>query len=203
MGLPGFVLDTISVTCTLRSMDLNTLRTAVTDGQSYEYLLFYGHTPSADGRVGSQCLSQWYGAGFELEGVYYATAEHRMMAGKAEVFGDAEMRERIIAASGPAEAKQLGRQVRNFDDRTWKARRFEIVVEASIAKFGQNAPLGEFLLGTEDKVLVEASPRDRIWGIGMGRNNPDATNPLLWRGQNLLGFALMKARDVLRERAGT
>lgn len=172
------------------------------EGRRFDYLLFYGHKPRNDGSVGAECLSQWYGAGFELDGTRYPTAEHRMMAGKAEVFGDDEMRERIIAASGPAEAKQLGRKVRDFDDKTWKARRFDIVVEANIAKFAQNAALCGFLLGTGDQVLVEAAPRDRIWGIGMGRNNADARDPRQWRGQNLLGFALMKARAALREQEG-
>lgn len=178
-------------------MNLQTLRDAVENGRTFSYLLFYGHKARTDGTVNSECLSQWYGAGFEIDGVRYATAEHRMMAGKAEVFGDDEMRAQIIDASGPSEAKKLGRQVRNFDDATWKQRRSEIVIEANVAKFGQNEALRAFLLGTGDQILVEAAPRDRIWGIGMGKNNPDARDPRNWRGQNLLGFALMEVRSIL------
>lgn len=180
-------------------MTLQDLRSEVAAGATFDYLLFYGHTPRDDGEVGAECLSQWYGAGFEVAGVHYSTAEHFMMAGKARLFGDGEMLAEILAASGPADAKKLGRKVRDFDDRAWKEARFGIVVEASVAKFGQNPALGGFLLGTGDQVLVEAAPRDRIWGIGMGRNNPAARDPNAWRGQNLLGFALMEARTRLRQ----
>lgn len=176
---------------------LESLRAAVTDGQQFGYLLFYGHKPRPDGTVGSECLSQWYGAGFEIEGVHYPTAEHYMMAGKAVLFEDDEMLEQIVAASGPSEAKKLGRKVRGFDDKVWKQNRFDIVVRGNVAKFDQNAELRAFLLGTGDQVLVEAAPRDRIWGIGMGKNNPEARDPRAWRGQNLLGFALMRARAEL------
>ena len=181
-------------------MELESLRKAVEDGCKFSYLLFYGHAPRADGTVGAECLSQWYGAGFEIDGVRYPTAEHRMMAGKAELFGDDEMRARILAASGPSEAKKLGRQVRNFDDRAWKRARFDIVIAANVAKFGQNEALGAYLGSTGDQVLVEAAPRDRVWGIGMGRSNTDALDPRTWRGQNLLGFALMEARAILMAR---
>jgi len=72
------------------------------------------------------------------------------------------------------------------------------VVAGNIAKFGQNQPLREHLLGSDDAILVEAAPRDRIWGIGVSRENPAVHDPLLWRGCNLLGFALVKVRAVLR-----
>ncbi|MCA9623900.1 MAG: NADAR family protein, partial [Myxococcales bacterium] len=88
-------------------------------------------------------------------------------------------------------------RVRDFDEETWKGARFEIVVAGSVAKFSQNVGLGRFLVGTAPRVLVEASPRDRIWGIGMGAKNADARRPERWRGLNLLGFALMKARARL------
>jgi ribA/ribD-fused uncharacterized protein len=178
--------------------DLMTLREAALKGQRFDYLLFYGHKPRTDGTVGSECLSQWYGAGFSLDGVRYATAEHFMMAGKARLFGDDEMLAEIVDAAGPSEAKKLGRQVRNFDDKVWKQSRFDIVVAGSKAKFEQNDSLREYLLSTGDRVLVEAAPRDRIWGIGMGKANPAAQNPKSWRGQNLLGFALMRARAAIR-----
>jgi ribA/ribD-fused uncharacterized protein len=87
--------------------------------------------------------------------------------------------------------------VRGFDETVWTARRFELVVAGNIAKFGQDPALRAFLLGTANRVLVEASPRDRIWGIGLSAANERATVPSEWRGLNLLGFALMQAREQL------
>ncbi|MCB9765483.1 MAG: NADAR family protein [Alphaproteobacteria bacterium] len=179
-------------------MNLYDLRDAVNAGQSFDYLLFWGHRPSKDGRIHSSCLSQWWPARFVVDGVAYATAEHFMMAGKARLFGDDEMLARILEAPSPAAAKKLGRKVRGFDEETWKAHRFDIVRDASAAKFGQDPGLRDYLLGTGDKVLVEASPYDRIWGIGLKAADPRAADPRTWQGQNLLGFALMEARTYLR-----
>ena len=121
-----------------------------------------------------------------------------MMAAKARMFNDTESLEQILAAPTSAEAKAIGRQVKNFDDATWKANARGIVTEGNIAKFEQNKELREFLLATGDAVLVEASPRDCIWGIGLGQDIPKAQHPDTWRGQNLLGFALMDVREELR-----
>lgn len=177
----------------MRMRTVEALRERVREGASFEYVLFYGHTEKGD-RVSRACFSQWYPIDFEVDGVRYASAEHYMMAGKARLFEDPEMLAAILDAPGPDEAKRLGRRVRGFDQAAWAAARFDIVVAGNVAKFGQNPALREVLLATGDAVLVEAAPRDRIWGIGMGRNNPNATDPLRWRGSNLLGFALMAAR---------
>ncbi|MGD9683365.1 MAG: NADAR family protein [Candidatus Obscuribacterales bacterium] len=166
-------------------------------GVGFEYLLFYGHKVPPDGGVTETCCSQWYPASFIVDDCLYLTAEHFMMAEKARLFDDAEMLQRILESKTPRDAKGLGRKVRNFDVATWAGASFEIVVRGSHAKFSQNRALGEWLLASAPKVLVEASPRDRIWGIGMGKANPNALDPRLWRGGNLLGFALMKARDSL------
>lgn len=120
-----------------------------------------------------------------------------MMAAKARLFGDAETEERVLTAPHPGAAKALGRQVRGFDERVWERERYGIVVQASMAKFGQDPALGEFLLGTAGRVLVEASPLDRVWGIGLAADDPRAANPDRWRGLNLLGFALMETRATL------
>jgi ribA/ribD-fused uncharacterized protein len=128
-----------------------------------------------------------------------ATAEHWMMAEKARLFGDIEAEKAAIEAGHPAQAKRAGRLVRGFDEAVWAAHRFGIVVRGNLAKFGQHAELRAYLLGTDTRILVEASPRDRIWGIGMGASNQHATDPTRWRGANLLGFALMEARALLRE----
>lgn len=168
-------------------------------GATPEYLFFWGHTPKEDGRVDQSCFSNWFPAPFEIDGVRYATTEHYMMAAKAWLFSDDEFFDKIIAAATPKEAKALGRKVRGFTDEKWLENRFEIVVAGNLAKFTQNADMGRFLVETGSTVLVEAAPRDRIWGIGMGRNNENAANPAQWRGLNLLGFALMEVRGWLGE----
>jgi len=170
------------------------------DHQDIPFLFFYGHQPSADGSITKSCFSQWWVAPFEVEGVVYRTAEHWMMAGKAELFHDNDTLQKILACETPAEAKELGRLVQHFDPTAWDRHKFDLVVRGSYQKFAQNAALKEFLLNTGDKVLVEASPVDRIWGIGMKRDDPAAGNPSLWKGDNLLGFALMEARAKLREK---
>jgi ribA/ribD-fused uncharacterized protein len=170
----------------------------ISSGVSFDYVLFWGHTPKVDGVIDNACLSQWFQKAFEVDGVTYATAEHFMMAGKARLFGDDDALRVILAARTPAEAKAAGRAVRNFDDEAWDAARFEVVVRGNIAKFGQHPALRAHLLATGDRVLVEASPRDRVWGIGMGASNPDARIPARWRGRNLLGFALMAKTSTAR-----
>jgi ribA/ribD-fused uncharacterized protein len=127
----------------------------------------------------------------------FATAEHYMMWRKATLFGDDAMAGRILAAPHPHAAKALGGRVPGFDQQTWDEHRFPIVVAGNLAKFGQHAALRAFLLGTGQRVLVEASPVDRVWGIGLTRDDPAATDPAHWQGLNLLGFALMHARDIL------
>ncbi len=116
------------------------------------------------------------------------------MAEKARLFDDFATRDKIHSASNPGLAKKLGRKVVGFDDAAWTEARWEIVVRGNVAKFNQHPDLRRFLLGTGERVLVEASPRDRIWGIGMGASNPNIEKPEHWRGENLLGFALMEAR---------
>lgn len=91
----------------------------------------------------------------------------------------------------------MGRSVRNFDDTLWDKVKFNIVVEGNYLKFSQNRELGKYLKDTGSKILVEASPYDRIWGIGMRESDPNASNPKYWKGQNLLGQALMKVREMI------
>jgi ribA/ribD-fused uncharacterized protein len=166
-------------------------------GERVEFLFFWGHRPERDGGVGRGCLSQWWPAAFVVDGRTFATAEHYMMWRKAMLFGDEKSAERILAAGYPRQAKELGRRVEGFDHGRWEACRHEIVVAGSVAKFEQHAELRRFLLGTGERVLVEASPLDRVWGIGMAADDPDAADPARWRGLNLLGFALTRARAVL------
>jgi hypothetical protein len=163
-----------------------------------KFLHFWGHQPARDGQITQSCLSQWWQSAFVIGGVTYRTAEHWMMAEKARLFENSTLRERIIACTSPGEAKALGRMVENFDEGVWTAHRQAIVLEGSIQKFSQDAGLRTFLLNTGDRILVEASPVDPIWGIGLAADDPRATDPTRWKGTNLLGFALMEARDLLR-----
>ncbi|WP_069170428.1 NADAR family protein [Streptomyces griseus] len=167
-------------------------------GEKVKYLPFWGHRPRADGRISESCLSQWWPSPFTVGEITYASAEHWMMAGKARLFGDAEAAERAVAASSPAAAKKVGRLVRGFDEDVWVRERYALVVAGSVHKFGQDPALRAYLAGTGERVLVEASPLDRIWGIGLGRDDPRTADPAAWRGLNLLGFALMEARARLR-----
>lgn len=193
------VIDFESFSIRMNAMlDRPTLIDRIAAGDNFTYLFFWGHTVPSDGSVRKTCLSQWYPASFTVEGVSYPTAEHWMMAAKAKLFGDDEVLERILVVSDPKAAKELGRQVKNFDDAVWRANARRLVTEGSVAKFEQNPALRDFLLSTGDAVIVEASPRDCIWGIGLGQDNPKAQNPTTWRGQNLLGFALMDVREALR-----
>jgi len=145
--------------------------------------------------IDESCLSQWFPAQFKKNEYIYKTAEHYMMAEKARLF-DESMVCKILNAKTTKEVKNLGRIIKNFDEELWKEKAFDIVVEGNYLKFSQNKKLKEYLLSTKDKILVEASPYDKIWGIGLAKGDK-AKNPLMWNGENKLGFALMKTRDML------
>jgi ribA/ribD-fused uncharacterized protein len=185
---------TTSMTPGRRLADLQTCDAA---GEPLEILAFWGHRPEPDGSAGPGCLSQWWPSPFTVDGVHYATAEHWMMAGKARLFDDAEAVAAVLTATSPGAAKAVGRRVRGFDERRWRQARYDIVVAGNLAKFSQHPELAHFLRRTGAKVLVEASPYDRIWGIGLAPSHEDVPRPTRWRGLNLLGFALMDVRDRL------
>lgn len=178
---------------------MDQLLAAEAAGERLKFLPFWGHTPPADGRIGAHVLSQWFPHPFDHEGIHYRTAEHFMMAEKARLFGDDERLEIILDAESPGEAKRHGREVRGFLSDVWDRECTAIVRDGSIAKFGSTLEMTAYLVGTGNRVLVEASSRDRTWGIGMGRDNPAVERPSQWRGRNLLGFALMQARAVLAQ----
>lgn len=179
-------------------LEVHALRAAVSAGAEYTYRFFWGHTPRPDGRLSDAVFSQWWMARFEVDGQAYDNAEQFMMAGKARLFGDDAALADVLATAHPAACKAIGRRVAGFDESAWAAARFDLVTRGNVAKFGQDPALRAYLLGTGDEVLVEASPMDRIWGIGLGASEPRARDPRTWRGRNLLGFALVRARAVLR-----
>ena len=167
-------------------------------GRTRELCLFWGHQPSEDNQLTKSCLSQWWMEDFYTTADSYLCMEQYMMASKAQLFGDEEIRKEILKCSDPKQIKTLGRKVRGFDQKVWDKFKYAIVLLGNWYKFSQNRELREFLLSTGDSVLVEASPYDNIWGIRLSANSPEAKDPFKWRGQNLLGFALMEVRDELR-----
>lgn len=166
-------------------------------GEKLEFLFFWGHTVKDE--ISKSCFSQWFPIEFEENGTIYKTAEHYMMAGKAKLFNDQQILEKVLRSETPNQAKSLGRKVKNFDPKLWDEHKYEIVKRANVLKFSQNTKFKDFLLLTDGKVLVEASPYDRIWGIGMLETDSRTMDPNHWEGQNLLGFALMEVRDELRK----
>lgn len=162
-----------------------------------EFLFFWGHRPSKDGKIIKSCFSQWWPCEFEEDGNTYNSAEQYMMAKKAALFLDHEIEKKIIATQDPKECKKLGRKVKNFEEGKWNEKKYQIVKQANALKFYQNNNLKEFLISTNSKVIVEASPYDRVWGIGLSQDDPKAKHPNNWNGENLLGFALMEIRDLL------
>src|SRR5574338_419900 len=177
--------------------DIKALMAAIELGYRPEYLFFWSHNSKKNGQIGKECLSQWFASSFIVEGITYPTAEHFMMAEKARLFGDEEIHEKILSARGPDEAKKFGRLVRNFDVKIWSQHCFDIVIRGNEAKFGQNNLLKTFLVESRDTILVEASPFDPIWGIGLDETHPNARVPKKWEGRNKLGFALMLVRSKL------
>jgi len=147
------------------------------------------------------CFGQWQYSEFTAalaEPVDFTCTEQYMMASKAQIFGDKEIEKEILETRDPKQMKSLGRKVRNFDPKVWDEIKYSIVLNGNYYKFAQNKTMRDILINTGDKVLVEASPLDTIWGIGFAESNPKAADPKSWRGLNLLGFALMEVRDEIK-----
>lgn len=162
-------------------------------GEKLDYILFWKPT----GEDQKKYMCQWYISPFKVDGVWYRSTEHWMMIQKAQLFDDQIAVDKMMVTIEPQDVKRLGRSVNNFDQNKWDCHKSSIVYMGNKAKFSQNEDLKNYLIGTGSKILVEASPYDAIWGIGMGEEDEDATNPNKWKGQNLLGFALMKVREEL------
>lgn len=143
-------------------------------------------------------FSQWYKSDFIIDGTKYNCAEQYMMAMKASYFGDNEVYKQIMNSNNPKIQKALGRCVKNFNADKWNIVCKDFVYDANLAKFSTE-PLTSVLLSTGDKEVVEASPYDIIWGIGMGENDPDRFDKSKWRGTNWLGEVLMLVRENLRK----
>jgi len=184
---------------TVRTADdrLAELVRADATGGRPKYLFFWKERTSGVGSLGPECLSQFYASPLTVGAVTYRSAEHWMMAEKARLFGDDEALGKILAAPSPRAAKSLGRAVSGFSEDRWARARYGIVVAGNLAKFSQHDDLRSFLASTAGRILVEASPADRVWGIGLAEDDQRARAPSRWRGKNLLGFALMEVREQL------
>jgi ribA/ribD-fused uncharacterized protein len=170
---------------------------AAAAGRPYRLLPFYGHQMPADGAPGPWMASQWAPLAFTVDGIRYPHAEAWMMAGKARQFNDDAALDRILVESDPGRCKRLGRKVIGFDEQMWNRVAYRLVAVGNWYKFLQNEHARRWLVGTGPAVLVEASPRDRVWGAGIGRNDPRLPDPESWPGRNLLGFALTEVREFL------
>lgn len=160
-----------------------------------DFIFFWGHTPAKGGMITENCLSQWWKCSFMENGIFFCCAEQYMMYKKALLFEDFEYAYKILKSEEAREIKEYGRLIRNFNDEQWNLHKQEIVVQGNILKFSQNTELREYLKKTGTKILVEASPYDKIWGIGMKKGTEGILNPLNWKGENLLGFSIMETRE--------
>ncbi len=155
-----------------------------------KHLFFYG---------GPAIYSNWYPAKFvdTVTNLEFANSEQAWMWYKAHFFGDIVTRDLIAKQTNPGEVKKLGRQIRGFNGQTWDLVGSAFMVYVNYLKYSQNAEMAKELLDTGTLTLVEASPYDTIWGVGLGVHDPLIDDPANWRGQNRLGVALGKVRDLL------
>lgn len=154
-----------------------------------KYIFFWG-----------DIYSQWYSTEFVVDGIKYNCAEQYMMAEKARTFNDEKTLNKILSTNDPKKQKKLGRLVKNYNENLWNNIRFDVVVKGNYAKFSQNESLKKQLLSTGNKIIVEASPYDTIWGIGLSEYDERCLEEKNWKGSNLLGKAIMKTRDMLKEK---
>jgi hypothetical protein len=144
-------------------------------------------------------FSQWHGVGFEIDGVKFKTAEHFMMYKKAMLFSDTESAEEILNTKSPKDVKAIGRKVKGFNPKEWEDNCQKFVYEGNYAKFTQNEKMNKALMDTGDTLLVEASPYDAIWGIGLNEADAKKTPEEQWPGTNYLGIVLTQVREDLKK----
>lgn len=142
-------------------------------------------------------LSNWYPVQFSVNGIDFSSMEQFMMYWKAQCFQDKKIADKILQTEDVAQIKKLGRDVKGYDENFWNGVRQIVVYEGLLAKFSQNHDLKEKLIGTDNAILVECAVKDQIWGIGLSMKDENRYNRSKWRGQNLLGYALMMVREQL------
>lgn len=159
--------------------------------QDDQFLFFY---------YGDDCYSNFFRSEFEFAGVKFFCSEQAFMWAKAVFFRDWHTAGKIANVDGskrnaPFTCKMLGREVKPYVEEMWESVRYQLMIDVLTQKFSQNLQLYRTLIGTGKLILVEASPTDKLWGVGLAADHPDVTNPARWRGRNLLGNALMEVRD--------
>ena len=144
--------------------------------------------------------SQWYSSENQIEenGIFFNSAEKYMMYHKALLFSDTEIAKEILTLNNAKKIKALGRKIKNFDEEVWNNNKEDIVTQGSFLKFSQNMDLLDIMLKDKELKLVEASPLDKIWGIGLHYDDVDVEDESKWQGQNLLGKCLMQARTYIK-----
>ncbi|HEY9574720.1 MAG TPA: NADAR family protein [Lachnospiraceae bacterium] len=142
-------------------------------------------------------LSNWYPSSFEVDEITFSSVEQFMMYRKAICFGDEAVATNILSTDYVAEIKLLGRQVSNYDEHIWNGIRQIVVYEGLLAKFSQNEELKYKLISTGEAILAECAVKDLIWSVGLSMKDPDRLDKTKWKGQNLLGYTLMKVRERL------
>lgn len=150
-------------------------------------------------------FSNWYPAIFHMDtgnaqydAVRFSSSEQAMMFFKAHAFDDVESAAAILATQSPREQKAIGRAVKNFDSKIWDSVCIDVVTRILVCKFRASPYLKDVLLNTKNKHIVEASPFDTVWGIGMGVKNPDILDVSAWKGKNYLGICLMHTRAIIK-----
>lgn len=143
-------------------------------------------------------LSNWYPSPFTVENKTFSSVEQFMMHSKAICFGDEAAATNILSTDDAAEIKALGRQVSNYDEHIWNGIRQIVVYEGLLAKFSQHEDLKNKLISTGEATLVECAVKDLIWGVGLSMKNPDRFDKRKWKGQNLLGYTLMRVRERVK-----
>ena len=143
-------------------------------------------------------LSNWYISEFKIDSIKFSSMEQYMMYKKAIVFNDNKIAKEILETKDVSKIKALGRQVSNYNDTHWNGVRQIIIYKGLLEKFSQNEDLKKRLLNTGNDILAECAVQDKIWGIGLSMKDVNRWDMEKWRGENLLGFALMMVREELR-----
>jgi len=143
-------------------------------------------------------LSNWYVSEFKIDSIKFSSMEQYMMYKKAIVFNDTKIAKEILETTDVSKIKALGRKVSNYDDTYWNGVRQIIIYKGLLEKFSQNKDLKKRLLNTGNDILAECAVQDKIWGIGLSMKDVNRWDMEKWRGENLLGFALMMVREELR-----
>lgn len=167
--------------------------------QQFEFVFFWGHIDRKNEGIGKFCLSHWYESPFIVNKILYNTAEHWMMYRKAMQFDDFYSAQEVLRAETPEVAQSIGRTIKNYDNDNWHLPSFEMVRLGNIHKFNQHPDLLAYLLKQKNKILVEASPYDNKWGIGLNANDKAIYHVEKWQGTNFLGFVLMEVCDFFTE----